>query len=81
MARIIANTYEILQEIGSGGGGIVYLGRHLRLGKLVVLKADRRTLSSRPEVLRREVDALKNLSYTYIPQVYDFLVEDGVVYH
>lgn len=80
MARIIANTYEILQEIGSGGGGIVYLGRHLRLGKLVVLKADRRTLSSRPEVLRREVDALKNLSYTYIPQVYDFLVEDGVVY-
>ena len=64
----------------TGGGGIVYLGRHLRLGKLVVLKADRRTLSSRPEVLRREVDALKNLSYTYIPQVYDFLVEDGVVY-
>lgn len=80
MSRIIANTYEILQEIGSGGGGVVYLGRHLRLGKLVVLKADRRTLSAKPEVLRREVDALKNLSHTYIPQVYDFLTEDGVVY-
>ena len=80
MARIIANTYEILQEIGSGGGGVVYLGRHLRLGKLVVLKADRRTLSARPEVLRREVDALKNLSHTYIPQVYDFLEDGGVVY-
>lgn len=80
MSHIIANTYEILQEIGSGGGGVVYLGRHLRLGKLVVLKADRRTLSAKPEVLRREVDALKNLSHTYIPQVYDFLVEDGVVY-
>ena len=80
MSQIIASVYEIVQEIGSGGGGVVYLGRHLRLGKWVVLKADRRTLSAKPEVLRREVDALKNLSHTYIPQVYDFVVEDGVVY-
>ena len=80
MSRIIASVYEIVQEIGSGGGGIVYLGRHLRLGKWVVLKADRRTISAKPEVLRREVDALKNLNHTYIPQVYDFVVEDGVVY-
>lgn len=80
MSQVIASTYEILQEIGAGGGGIVYLGRHLRLGKLVVLKADRRTLTTKMEVLRREVDALKDLSHTYIPQVYDFVVEDGVVY-
>lgn len=80
MARIIASTYEVQRELGSGGGGIVYLARHLRLGKEVVLKADKRTLTARPEVLRREVDALKNLSHTYIPQVYDFLEEDGVVY-
>ena len=79
MSQIIADSYEILQQIGSGGGGVVYLGRHLRLGKLVVLKADRRDLTARPEVLRREVDALKNLSYTYIPQVYDFVAENGVV--
>ena len=80
MSQIIANTYEIVRQIGAGGGGIVYLGQHLRLGKWVVLKADRRTLSAKPEALRREVDALKNLSHTYIPQVYDFVVEDGVVY-
>lgn len=80
MPELVASTYEIIKEIGSGGGGIVYLGRHIRLGKWVVLKADRRTLSARPEALRREVDALKNLSHTYIPQVYDFVQEDGVVY-
>lgn len=80
MAQIIAGTYEILEEIGAGGGGIVYRGRHLRLGKTVVLKADKRTLSARPEALRREVDALKNLSHTYIPQVYDFVEESGTVY-
>lgn len=80
MDRIIASTYKIDEKIGAGGGGVVYLGEHIRLGKQVVLKADKRTLSSKPEALRREVDALKNLSHTYIPQVYDFVEEDGVVY-
>ena len=80
MPRIIASTYKILSEIGSGGAGVVYLAEHLRLGKQVVLKADKRTLTTREEVLRREVDALKNLSQTYIPQVYDFVMENDTVY-
>ncbi len=80
MGKIIAGSYEILEEIGSGGGGVVYLGRHLRLNKMIVLKADKRTLSVGEDVLRREVDLLKSLSNTYIPQVYDFVQEDGVVY-
>lgn len=61
MARVIAGVYEIQQKIGSGGGGIVYLGRHLRLNKLVVLKADKRSLNTKPEILRREVDMLKGV--------------------
>lgn len=80
MSRIIAGIYEIEQEIGAGGGGIVYLGRHTRLNKKVVLKADKRTLATGTDALRREVDLLKNLSHTYIPQVYDFVQENGVVY-
>lgn len=80
MSQIVAGTYEIIKELGSGGGGIVYLATHLRLGKPVVLKADKRSLANRPKVLRREVDALKNLSHTYIPQVYDFIEENGIVY-
>lgn len=80
MAKVVASTYEILEEIGSGGGGIVYLAWHKRLGKKVVLKADKRKLTAKPETLRREVDTLKNLSHTYIPQVYDFVVEDDTVY-
>ena len=52
----------------------------LRLDKQVVLKADKRTLKAGTETLRREVDMLKDLSHTYIPQVYDFVQEDGIVY-
>ncbi len=80
MAEIIASTYEIIEKIGSGGGGVVYLANHMRLGKKVVLKADKRKLTTRPEILRREVDALKDLSHTYIPQVYDFFAEGETVY-
>ena len=80
MGQIIAGVYQIEQRIGSGGGGIVYLGTHLRLNKRVVLKADKRSLNTKPEILRREVDMLKGLSHTYIPQVYDFIQEDGIVY-
>lgn len=80
MSHVIAGVYEIQEQIGAGGGGIVYLGRHIRLNKKVVLKADKRTLNTKTEVLRREVDLLKGLSHTYIPQVYDFVQEDGVVY-
>ncbi len=80
MSKVIASTYEIIEKIGSGGGGNVYLATHLRLGKRVVLKADKRKITTKPELLRREVDILKELHHSYIPQVYDFFIEDETVY-
>ena len=29
MEKIIASTYDIIQQIGSGGGGNIYLANHL----------------------------------------------------
>lgn len=80
MAEVLLDTYEVLQELGSGGGGVVYLARHNRLNKLVVLKADRRKITSSPSVLRREVESLKNLHHQNIPSVYDFFIENNTVY-
>lgn len=80
MSQIISNTYEIIEKLGAGGGGNVYLARHLRLGKEVVLKADKRLLITRKDLLRREVDVLKELKHPYIPRVYDFFTEDGITY-
>lgn len=80
MAKIIASTYEIIKRIGSGGGGNVYLANHLRLSKPVVLKADKRKRTTRQEMMRREVDVLKDLRHSYIPKVYDYFVEDGITY-
>lgn len=80
MSHVIAGIYEIQKEIGSGGGGIVYLGWHQRLRKAIVLKADKRKLSVGSDLLRNEVNILKDLRHTYIPQVHDYVEEDGVVY-
>ena len=80
MSEIIASTYEIIGELGSGGGGTVYLANHMRLDKRVVLKADKRNINTRAVLLRREVDVLKELSHTYIPQVYDYFIEDDISY-
>lgn len=80
MSEIIASTYKIIKEIGSGGGGVAYLAEHLRLHKSVVLKADKRQIHTSSATLRREVDILKELSHTYIPQVYDYFIENGIAY-
>lgn len=80
MSEIIDSTYKVIKKIGAGGGGNVFLAYHLRLEKYVVLKADKRKITTRPELLRREVDILKDLSHSYIPQVYDYFVEGETVY-
>lgn len=80
MSQTIANTYEILKRIGSGGGGVVYLANHKRLNKTVAVKADKRILTVSPEELNQEVKILTQLHHTYIPQVYDYVYQDGVVY-
>lgn len=80
MEEIIASTYRIIRKLGSGGGGNVYLADHLRLNKKVVLKADKRRITTKTALLRREADVLKNLNHPNIPKVYDFFVEEDTVY-
>lgn len=76
MNNIIAGTYEIIERLGSGGAGTVFLAMHIRLRKKVVLKVSRRKPYLSQELMRREVDILKNLKNEYIPQVYDYFYED-----
>ena len=61
MEGMIGSTYELVRQLGSGGGGVVYLANHTRLHKEIALKADKTKITavSNPEFLRREVDVLK----------------------
>lgn len=76
---IVGGTYQVIQEIGHGGTGVIYLAYHLNLQKYIVLKRITAQITSM-DALRREADILKNLRHTNIPQIYDFLIEDGEVF-
>lgn len=75
---VLGNTYEIIEEIGSGGGGIVYKARHLRLQTDVVVKKIKDEVRGKIQN-RQEADILKRLKHPNLPRVYDFIeTNDGV---
>lgn len=75
---VLEDTYEIIEEIGAGGGGIIFKAFHLRLKTDVVIKKIRDEIRDKIN-LRKEADILKNLKHPYLPKVYDFIErEDGV---
>ena len=76
---IVDDVYQVIEEIGSGGMGVVYLAYHLRLEKYVVLKQIKNPSVS-TAMLRNEVDILKSLHHPYLPQVYDFIEFEGNIY-
>ena len=72
--------YEVIGSLGSGGMGVVYLGRDLRLDRRVAIKvlADGRVAdeSSRSR-FRREAQALSRLNHPNIATIYDFDQHEG----
>ena len=76
---IINDTYQIEQEIGAGGGGVVYRAKHLRLNTEVVVKQIHDSLRGKI-AYRQEADVLKQLKHPYLPRVYDFIETDDAVY-
>src|SRR5262249_47566979 len=75
--------YEITEMLGSGGAGVVYKARHLKLNRTVAIKmllaggyAGHREL----ERFTREAEAVAALRHPNIVQVYDAGEHDGFPY-
>lgn len=70
--EILGGIYQVVDQIGSGGAGIIYRAYHLNLHKYVVVKKIKDNYVGSFNA-RGEVDILKSLHHTCLPQVYDFL--------
>lgn len=72
--------YEIVGTLGSGGMGVVYLARDLRLDRHVAMKVlSEGRVADEPSRarLRREAQALSRLNHPNIATLYDFDTWDG----
>lgn len=76
---ILGGTYQIVEKIGSGGGGVVYKARHLRLQADVVVKRIRDEVRDKVQS-QHEADVLKQLKHPHLPRVYDFIETPEAVY-
>lgn len=79
----LSNRYEILAPLGSGGMGIVYRARDLRLNREVAIKILPDHLLLRSDALNRfdrEAKALAALSHSCILSIFDFGTDHGVLY-
>ena len=76
-------TYEILEQLGSGGMGEVYRARDRKLDREVAIKVLPAHLSSSPAALsrfEREAKAVAALSHPNILSIHDFGSQDGTAY-
>lgn len=82
--RIIAEKYQVIRTLGSGGSGTVYLVRHVHLGTTYALKLLRPSSSEEDcDIARfkREASLLQSFSHSGSVQFRDFgLTEDGQYY-
>lgn len=83
VTRILANRYELIRKIGTGGMAVVYQAYDTSLDRTVAIKLLRDEYAGEPEFARRfqkEAQAVARLSHQNIVNIYDYGESDGVAY-
>lgn len=73
IGKKIKGRYYLLERLGGGGDGTVYLARDEVLGKYWAVKET-------PAQRSKEMRILKNLSHSMLPQIADYVQEDEKAY-
>lgn len=74
MAKQFSDKYEIIEEIASGGMGVLYKANQLNLNRIVALKVLHTQFTSDPSFIKRfdrEARAMARLDHQNIIRVYD----------
>lgn len=77
--NILNERYEILDILGTGGMGDVYLGRHIKLDSKWAIKRIKKNFKGGTDVLN-EFKILKKINHNSLPRVFDMFEDDTYVY-
>ena len=80
MTGQVVSHYQVLNQIGAGGMGLVYEAKDLRLGRKVALKILPPELSREPaavERFHREAETISSLNHPHICTLYDVGEHEG----
>lgn len=80
IGNILKGRYEIIDELGAGGMGIVYLAYCSYLKRRVAIKVLLQDNEGMEESLLQEAKAAARLSHGNIVQIYDIFEEDNKTY-
>jgi CheY-like chemotaxis protein len=81
--QVFAGRFEILEEVGSGGMGMVYRALDRELGELVALKTLRPELLRDPALVERfktEIRLARHISDKHVVRTHDLGERDGVYF-
>lgn len=83
VGAVLANRYELLEQIGAGGMAVVFRGMDQKLHREVAVKVMREDFIDDPvqvEKFRKEAHAIAMLTHPNIVGVYDIGTEQGLEY-
>jgi hypothetical protein len=84
LGTVIDDRYYLLEKIGQGGMGDVYLGEHVRTQRRCAVKVIGRVHAGDPEALNRFIREATNagrISHPHVATVYDFgETAEGIAY-
>ena len=83
LGAVIDARYRVMERLGQGGMGAVYLAEHVGIGKRVAVKVLRAHLRTQPELVRRfrrEALVVSKLTDAHTITVFDFGIWEGLIY-